>query len=793
MGTDYIRRCPSCEAVNAPEVMRCACGALLAGVDLVSRASEPVIAVAQDGVPPPTAPPVAAAPVVCPFEDCAQTNPPGSTRCVYCDRPFNDSASLSTPGPSQSLVSLPAALGAHYRILRPLPTQGAEAELLLVQAHRGGPTRVAKIYRYGIAPKADVQARLSRIDLRHRVEVLEFGSSDGHAYELMEYCVHGSLRQRMLAGALPQALLQDVVRELSSALAAVHAVGLIHRDLKPENILLRSAVPLDLVLTDFGISSVLEATQRFTGAARTLPYAAPESLSGVIDGKADYWALGMVVLEGLLGQHPFAGLSEAVILHHLTTRNMDLTGVTDASFRKLLRGLLLRDPQQRWGAGEIIRWLANDPALVEPAEHTVGVSFSEPYHLGKDICFTKEQLAVALARNWHAGVSDISNGLLLNWFRAAQKDQNVERLLLELLYDQQLTVDLQLLQLILHLAPGIPPVWRGESIELPAILAHANLALKGSAEAAQWLHHLYQHRVLQAYALAGNPAAANIQQRWGAACDQFVQSWHAGHALIKGKAPKRGPDEFVDFDQAVYGHDEPDCPSISSMHARLLAIAFDAQWSERLRKRLNAELAGLMVYCPWFAELGDTNGMSAAGLLVLESLLPEARKVADRQIKANARQQEAQASDFQTTKQELSTTIHAIRAAAKRNLLLQSSASDELRAELDHYFEVLARIKASGRSDLGWQDLKKSASRVERVALQLTSLLDALAERRAVNAGWFRAEVVVFAILAMLFLPILFGRVFNYWPMAVTVAVVAWRVLPLLTMARRIRALADRV
>ncbi|MDP3650352.1 MAG: protein kinase [Rhodoferax sp.] len=788
MDADYVRRCPSCETEHAPQVMRCGCGALLVGVDLVSKQTVVQAPAPKQAVPGDT-------PITCPFDDCAQANPAGSTSCLYCNRPLNAGAPAlqASPGPVQSLLTLPTQLRTRYRILHPLPTQGAEAELLLVEAHSGGPACVAKIYRHGIQPRPEVQERIARIAPHHRVEVLEFGVSEGYAYELMEYCGHGSLRQRMQGGPLAHALLLDWVHELSQAIDGVHAVGLIHRDLKPENILVRSHQPLDLVLTDFGISSVLDATQRFTGTARTLPYAAPESLSGVIDGKADYWALGMVILEGALGQHPFAGLSEAVILHHLATRSMDLAGITDRKLRKLLRGLLLRDPQQRWGMDEITRWRADDPGLPEPAEQGVGASFHAPYHLARDVCHSKEQLAVALSRNWREGVADMANGQLQTWFREVQKDQNTVRLLLELRYETPVPVDVQLLKLILHLAPGIPPVWRGETIELPAILSRANQALKGDTDAAQWLHTLYQHRVLETYASAGNEATAGIVQKWGAACAQFARAWDAGQALIRGKAPARGPDEFVNFDQVVYGKDDSACPSMAGMHARLLAMAYDAAWSQRLRQRLTAELAEPMVYCPWLAELGDLHTMDAATVLVLEALLPEAKKVADRQIQANARHREAQMQDYLTTKQELSAALLAVRTAAQRTGVLRPHASEALRTALDHYFEVLAKIKASGRADAEWQTLRKLASRTERVALQMGPLVDSLAERREVNAGWFSAQVLGFAALALFLLPILFGNGVAYWLMAAAGAAVVWRLAPLYSLAKDIRALAARV
>jgi hypothetical protein len=164
-----------------------------------------------------------------------------------------------------------------------------------------------------------------------------------------------------------------------------------------------------------------------------------------------------------------------------------------------------------------------------------------------------EQLAVALATHWREGIADLGNGQLLQWFRGVQKDHNVVRLLIEMRHERQLHVDIQLLRLILRLAPGIPPVWRGESIALPAILAHASQALEGNAEAAQWLHALYQHRVLEAYVEAGNAQMKDVLERWTVAGDAFDTSWKDALALIRSKGPRRGPDEAVNWDAAMYG------------------------------------------------------------------------------------------------------------------------------------------------------------------------------------------------------------------------------------------------
>ncbi|WP_295750449.1 protein kinase [Undibacterium sp.] len=800
---EYIRRCPSCETENAAQTMRCACGALLTGIDLSLSAASvlplaPIAPLADTQSGAAVLP--LSAELICSYADCAQTNPAGSDTCLYCNRPLllaaGESAATAGTHLDQmlSLLSLPSALKNRYRILRPLLTQGAEAELLLVQELASNTQRIAKIYRHGIQVKAEVQQRVANIPAEHRVLQLEIGLSDGYAFEVMEFCELGSLRQ-LLQDKLAQAQyfeaesLALIVQELSSAIASVHAAGLLHRDLKPENILIRTLEPLDLVLTDFGISSVLDATQKLTGMARTLPYASPESLSGVIDAKADFWALGMIMLELASGRHPFSGLSEAVILHQLTTREIEINVVQDSYLRKLLRGLLLRDPQARWGAAQIQRWLARDASLPDPVDNAMLGGFREPYHIGADVCHTQQQLAVGLARNWSDGVGDIANGQLLAWFRDVQKDQNATRVLLALRHEKRLSIDVQLLQLILHLAPGIPPVWRGVSIELPVILAYANKALKDDAEAAQWLHDLYLHKVLEAYAEAGNAATASIVQNWQQACSQFEQAWQTALKLLKQKSPKHLPGEYVNVDKLMYGLDEHQMPALRTMHAQILAMAYDAQWSERLRQRLIVAYAGLMAYCPWLIELGQIADMQAAHLLVLEALLPEARRVAERQQKAHAFEKNAEQENTAGLKQDLSMAINAIRSAANANFF-EASATADLRSALDRYFEMLAQIRAAGQADPAWLEMKKTALKVERSAVKMLGLVDTLAERRVQNTGWFSREMLIAFMLAAFILPMLLrGSALGLLALAF-LGMAAWRLLPNFLTLREIRKLA---
>lgn len=814
----YVRVCPTCGSANAPEVLRCSCGALLVGVDLVRAdalappAAAPAVVEAEPSAPPaepveveiaaaPEAPPAAASPPVCPYEDCGQPNPPGATTCVYCNRPLATGHEL-TPAAS-GLLRLPSALRDRYQVRETLPARGAEAEILLVEGADGG-TRIAKLYRQGIVPPTEVQQRLARIDPAHRVQVFEAGISDGHAYEVMEYCRHGSLRQHLSPRPMQPDFIAEIVRELQVALAAVHAAGVVHRDLKPENVLLRSREPLDLVLTDFSTASAMDATQRFTSIARTLMYAPPESLSGVIDAKADYWSLGMMVLEMATGRHPYQGLSEAVILHHLTTRAIELDAVDDARLRLLLRGLLVRDPKQRWGAEEVGRWLDGDTtlAVAEPAPVEGSGVFARPYAVRDEQCRTPQQLAAAFARHWAAGRTDIVSSQLLEWFTHVHADQNVVRLLLQLRYERQLSPDQQLLHFILYLAPGIVPVWQGRSVELPALLAQANEALQGGADAARWLDQVHEQGVLGIYAEAGNAQAAELAQRWGAAIDAFDAAWKRQDEVLRTRPSMTHRVERVDrvlsdppgaqvvvrFDELISGPAGPRRPSLMALHPRLLAAAYDPAWLERLRARVQRELDPLRVIDPRLEALVPMAEMSAAELLACEAALPHLRAEAERlqQEQADARMREAEAA--LQLQRALRTCLAELAAQAQRfGYWLDSSGP--LLASLDELGALTARARALGDAGEAASSARRIALRAEPQALRLRGLVEEVLERREANAGWMSGQVGYAGLGTLLILLYLFRAAGVLLLLLLGGGLAAWRLLPVLARVGAIRAI----
>jgi len=535
---DLVKVCPTCGTQNTPTAARCSCGAFLIGVDLVERpavaaaVSVPVSSSAAEpdaqAATPATenhaasASIAASAALICAHADCAQPNPSNASLCVYCNRPLpaaaaapiavpgvappvrkidSDAAMVATPS-RRMLISLPAGLAARFEIREPLKAAGGEADLFIVADRANGSCAVLKLYRHGLEPRTDVLERVSNAAPDQLVHLIEHGRDEGVPYELLEYCEHGSLRNLLKGKPLPPESVRTLLGELADAVAHLHGCGIVHRDLKPENVLIRGLLPLDLVLTDFGISSVTDATMHFTSAARTLRYSAPEAGSNWVGRPTDYWALGMMLVEALTGRHPFDGLSETVIAHWLVTKPIDMSGIADPRWQRLCRGLLTRDPKQRWGADEIQRWRQGDDTVPIASDQAAPVLGEvPPYRVGDTECRSQRELAVALASHWSTGVKDLKRGMLRAWLQNDLRDQNLARVAADAEEAIDQSDDERLLRLLRRLDPSLPPVFKGYDVSVAGLASLVRTAMESENEARQVVFELIERRLLEVYAV----------------------------------------------------------------------------------------------------------------------------------------------------------------------------------------------------------------------------------------------------------------------------------------------------
>ncbi len=153
----------------------------------------------------------------------------------------------------------------------------------------------------------------------HIITIYDIGQADEQVFISMEYIEGGDLKQRIAERVFAPADALIIIEKIASGLAAAHDAGIVHRDVKPGNILFRKdGTP---ILSDFGIAkrltgdSDLTLTGMFLGSPN---YMAPEqSESGPIDGRADLYALGVILFEMLTGTraYPAESIIDVILLH----------------------------------------------------------------------------------------------------------------------------------------------------------------------------------------------------------------------------------------------------------------------------------------------------------------------------------------------------------------------------------------------------------------------------------------------------------------------------------------------
>lgn len=185
------------------------------------------------------------------------------------------------------------------------------------------------------------------------VSIFDAGEFGDQPYIVMELIEGKSLFEKRPQG---QTEIIEISQQICSALAHAHKNGIIHRDLKPENVL---RTPSGMIkLTDFGLARSVSSRMSIEGTIiGTVFYIAPESVQGkAVDGRADLYALGIMLYEWCTGVLPFTAEDPlGVISQHLYTlpvpphvHNPEIQPGMDS----LILRLLSKSPDDRLASAE---------------------------------------------------------------------------------------------------------------------------------------------------------------------------------------------------------------------------------------------------------------------------------------------------------------------------------------------------------------------------------------------------------------------------------------------------------
>lgn len=204
---------------------------------------------------------------------------------------------------------------------------------------------------------------ISKLEHPHIVRLYDFGRDERFdlLYLVMEFIQGPTLSDLLRTHRFSQPLVLELGLQICRALIESHAQNVVHRDLKPANILLSrmSDGSVQLKVVDFGVARALETLDKqltaegaICGTPRYMP---PEQArhGAQIDGRADLYALGLILYEMLCGYPPFdAEDAIELIFKHLKEEPRALSSflppdLLHPELERLVHDLLKKSPAER--------------------------------------------------------------------------------------------------------------------------------------------------------------------------------------------------------------------------------------------------------------------------------------------------------------------------------------------------------------------------------------------------------------------------------------------------------------
>jgi serine/threonine protein kinase len=194
--------------------------------------------------------------------------------------------------------------------------------------------------------------------------LFEFGSHDGAPFMVAELLEGQTLRAAINEGRMRASLAIEIATAIAEGLAAAHDRGIVHRDLKPENVFLTSDGRVKIL--DFGLAKLVsngvaqtDDTAEWGSASTsglvvgTAGYMAPEQVRGqTIDGRADIFALGVILYELLSGERAFKKSSAVETMNAILLEDPaplgDLVPNASPSLVRIVARCLQKNRDQRY-------------------------------------------------------------------------------------------------------------------------------------------------------------------------------------------------------------------------------------------------------------------------------------------------------------------------------------------------------------------------------------------------------------------------------------------------------------
>jgi serine/threonine protein kinase len=265
--------------------------------------------------------------------------------------------------PDALITTLRQATGNRYRIIRRVGS-GGMADVYAAEHERLGRPLAVKVVHSHLARDEEMRTRFRReaeasSRLVHPLicTPIDYGEVGEVVYLVMPFLGGGCLADDLMRDrVVPAERTAFIGSQVSCALDYAHRHGVIHRDVKPDNVLFDDDG--NAMLTDFGIATA-HFHGRLTAGGRAMGtphYMAPEQAMGkMLDGRADIYAVGVMLYECLVGFPPFDGADGYSIgykhVHEAPVSLHEVDSRIPAALADIAMRCLSKDPLARYQRG----------------------------------------------------------------------------------------------------------------------------------------------------------------------------------------------------------------------------------------------------------------------------------------------------------------------------------------------------------------------------------------------------------------------------------------------------------
>lgn len=342
-------------------------------------------------------------------------------------------------------VKIGDVVGSRYALQAIINPDNGEAAIFRGD-YEGWPV-TAKIYYDDCLPDKEVLEAQRRVSSTHMIRKMDQTMHNNHLCQIMPNFTENIMSKPVN----DKIILESIIPCVVDALKATHEAGLVHGYVKPENIFYSQMG--DILLGDFGV-----APKHFEKPTKdtAMNYIPPEVANGVYDAKADYYSLGITLVQLITGKNFFEGQNKKTMIKTASTLEFELPPKVNQVLKNIIAGLTVKDHETRWTSVEIEKVLAGEE--VEVVDNFVYIPPDTSYTFCGEKYNEVAALINAFPMDWAQAVATVGDHAFMEFIE--NTDESMLEPISKIISEAE-NPDKAVYKLIYTFNPNLPFCWKG--------------------------------------------------------------------------------------------------------------------------------------------------------------------------------------------------------------------------------------------------------------------------------------------------------------------------------------------